>query len=379
MRRGTWLAAAALCICASTLWGCGGPDPAARNTPKAGGADPQVLNLYIWADYLGPDTIASFEKLTGIKVHISYYDTDETLETRMLMGHSGYDVVFPTAPYFERQIRSGAYLPLDKSELPNWKNLDAALMARVTANDPGNGHGVIYMWGTNGIGYNEKMVAEALPHTPPDSWGLIFDPTYASKLAQCGISVIDSPAEMVRHALQFLGKNPNAASPQDLEKVGVLLSNIRPYIRAIDSAGYIEALANGDICVAAAYNGDVVQARRRANEAKNGNKISFMIPKEGSSLWFSMVAIPKDAPNPANAHRFINYLLEPRVIAKITNFIGYANANTGAATLLEPSIASDPVIFPTSDQQKRLAVQTSDPPDQARATTRLWQKFKTGQ
>lgn len=327
---------------------------------------------------MGPHTIASFEKLTGVKVHISYFDTDETLETRMLTGHSGFDVVFPTAPYFQRQIRSGAYLPLDKEKLPKFGNLDAALMARVTANDPGNAHGVIYTWGTNGIGYNVKMVAEALPDTPVDSWRLIFEPAYASKLAKCGISVIDSPAEMVRHALQYLGKDPNAASPQDLEQVDALLTKIRPYIRTIDSAGYIEALANGDICIAAGYNGDVIQARRRANEAKNGNKIAYVIPREGSSLWFSMVAIPKDAPNPANAHLFINFLLDPQVIANITNFIGYANANAAATPLLDPSIAADPVIFPTPDQQKRLFVQTNDSPEQTRAITRLWQKFKTG-
>jgi len=370
---------AALCLSTSLLLSCGNPDSGARNTPFAASHGDKVLNLYIWADYLGTNTISSFEKLTGIKVHVSYFDTDETLETRMLTGNSGFDVVFPTAPYFQRQIRSGAYLLLDKSKLPNLLNLDHALMSRVTINDPDNAHGVVYTWGTNGIGYNEKKVTAVLPNTVLDSWALVFDPAYASKLATCGISVLDAPAPMVRHVLEYLGRNPAAPTPQDMEDVEGLLTKIRPYIRTIDSAGYIESLANGDICLAVGYNGDVVQARRRAIEAMNGNTIAYVIPKEGSDLWFSMVAIPKDAPNAANAHLFINYLMDPQVIANITNFIGYANANSAATPLLDPSIASDNIIFPTPEQQQRLFVQTDDSPEQTRAITRLWQKFKTGQ
>jgi putrescine transport system substrate-binding protein len=379
MPLGKQILSAALCASASLLLSCGNPDSAARNTPSAASHHDKVLNLYIWADYLGPNTISSFEKLTGIKVHVSYFDTDETLETRMLTGNSGFDVVFPTAPYFQRQIRSGAYLLLDKSKLPNLLNLDHTLMSRVTINDPDNAHGVVYTWGTNGIGYNEKKVAAVLPNTALNSWALVFDPAYASKLAKCGISVIDAPAPMVRHVLEYLGRNPAAPSPQDMEDVERLLTKIRPYIRTIDSAGYIESLANGDICLAVGYNGDVVQARRRAIEAMNGNTIAYLIPKEGSDLWFSMIAIPKDAPNAANAHLFINYLMDPQIIANITNFIGYANANSAAAPLLDPSIASDNIIFPTPEQQQRLFVQTDDSPEQTRAITRLWQKFKTGQ
>jgi len=378
--RGQSLIAAALCVASFLLAGCGHPDSAAQSSHPAGNMeDKGVLNIYNWADYLGSDTISSFEKLTGVKVHVSYFDTEETLETRMLTGNSGFDVVFPTAPYFQRQIRSGAYLRLDKSKLPNLAKLDSALMSRVSVNDPGNEHGVVYLWGTNGIGYNEKMVAAVLPGTALDSWGLVFDPAYASKLAKCGISVIDAPAAMVRHALEYLGRDPNAPGPKDMADVEQLLARIRPYIRTIDSAGYIEALANGDICIAVGYNGDVVQARKRAIEAKNGNVIAYVLPKEGSELWFSMVAIPKDAPNVLNAHLFINYLMDPQVIANITNFIGYANANSAATPLLDPSIAKDTVIFPTPDQQRRLYVQTDDSAEQTRAITRLWQRFKTGQ
>jgi putrescine transport system substrate-binding protein len=369
-----------LVFLASLALGCSQADTAAKGGhAEAGGGDKGTLNLYIWSDYLGPDTIASFEKLTGIKVRVSYFDTDEALETRMLTGNSGFDVVFPTAIFFQRQIRSGAYLALDRSRLPNFKNLEPGLMSRVTQNDPGNVHGVVYMWGTNGIGYNEKMVAEALPNTPLDSWRLVFDPSLASKLAKCGISMIDSPDSMMRHALEYLGRNPNAPSAQDLADVEALFAKIRPYVRNIDSAGYIEAMANGDICVAVGYSGDFVQARNRALEAKNGIKISYVVPKEGSELWFSMVAIPKDAPNPENAHLFINYLMDPQVIANISNFIGYANANAAATPLLKASMASDSVIYPPADQQQRLFVAEDSSPEQSRRMTRIWQKFKTSQ
>jgi putrescine transport system substrate-binding protein len=362
---------AVLCVAASLMLSCGSSDSSAPG--------PKVLNLYTWSDYLAPDTIASFEKQTGIKVHVSYFETNETLESRMLTGHSGFDVVVPTGPYFQRQIRSGVYLPLDKKKLPNLANLDPELMARVAINDPGNTHGVIYAWGTYGIGYNEKMLAQALPNEPLDSWRLIFDPAYARKLAACGISTLDAPAGVVRLVLQYLGKNPDAPSSQDLAEVGTVLSKIRPYIRTIDSTNIIQAMANGDICIALGYNGDFVQARKRAKDAKNGVEIGYMIPKEGSLLWFDILAIPRDAPNVESAHLFMNYLMDPKVIATITNFIGFANANTAASPLLDASIAADPIIFPPRDQQQRLFVQTEDSPEQSRAITRLWQKFKTGE
>jgi putrescine transport system substrate-binding protein len=359
-------------LCASAAWmaGCGGPGKSDGNN---------VLNLYIWSDYLAPDTIASFEKLTGVKVHVSYFETNETLESRILTGNSGFDVVVPTAPYLQRQIRSGAYLPLDKKKLPNLANLDPKLMARVAQNDPGNTHAVIYAWGTYGLGYNEKMVAQALPNAPLNSWRLIFDPAYAAKLAKCGISTLDAPAGVVRLVLKYLGKDPNAPSPQDLAEAEAALNKIRPYIRTIDSTNIIQAMANGDICLALGYNGDFVRARKRAREAKNGIAIGFVIPEEGSLLWFDMLAIPRDAPNAANAHLFINYLMDPKVIANITNFIGFANANSAASPLLDASIASDTIVYPPRDQQQRLFVQMEDSPEQARAMTRIWQKFKTGQ
>ncbi len=371
---------AMLCVSAALVSGCGNPDSRTRNAQRdEKSADNKVLNLFIWADYLAPDTIASFEKLTGVKVRVSYFETNETLEARMLTGSSGFDVVVPTAPYFQRQIRSGAYLPLDKKQLPNLVNLDPTIMARVALNDPGNVHGVVYAWGTYGIGYNEKMVAEVLPNTALNSWRLIFDPTYAAKLAKCGINVLDAPAGVIRLVLKYLGKNPNAPSPQDLADAETVLHRIRPYIRTIDSSLGIEAMANGDICIDLGYNGDFVQARNRAKEAKNGIKINYVIPVEGSLLWFDMLAIPRDAPNVANAHLFINYLMNPQVIAHISGFIGNANANSAASPLLDPSIATDTIMYPSPDQQQRLFVQAEDSPEQARAITRIWQKFKTAQ
>ena len=367
-------------LCVSSMIGCGRSDsgaPTAHADEKSG--DKKILNLYIWTDYLAPDTIASFEKQTGVKVRVSYFDTNETLEARVLTGSSGFDVVVPTAPYLQRQIRSGAYLPLDKTKLPNITNLDPAIMARVALNDPGNAHGVVYAWGTYGIGYNAKMVAEALPDVPINSWRLIFDPAFAAKLAKCGINFLDAPAGVVRLVLRYLGKNPDAPTAQDLADAEAVLSKIRPYIRTIDSSINIQAMANGDICVALGYNGDFVQARNRAKEANNGIKIGYVIPDEGSLLWFDMLAIPRDAPNVANAHLFINYLMNPQVIAKISNFIGFANANSAASPLLDATIVADPIIYPPREQQQRLFVQSEDPPERSRAITRLWQKFKTAQ
>src|ERR1700730_2655640 len=314
-----------------------------------------------------------------MKVHAAYFYTNETLETKLLAGSSGFDVVVPTASYFERQIKAGVYLPLDKSKLPNMRYMDGLLMSKVALHDPGNAHGVIYMWGTNVIGYNEKQIKALLPKAPLDSWRMVFDPAVASKVAKCGISVLDSPAEMMRAVYSYLGKDPNSQRPEDLVQAEAVLTKIRPYVRNINSSEYIEALANGDICVAVGYNGDVLQARDRAREAGQGIEIKYTVPKEGSILWFDMLAIPKDAPNPDSAYAFINYILTPRVIADITNFKRFANADMQAQSLIDPAVRDDPGIYPPAEQQKQLAVQLADSADQTRAITRVWQKFKTGQ
>src|SRR5271167_14614 len=359
------------------LSACGGKPAADGGASTAAAA--KVLNLYIWSDYLAPNTLADFEKQTGIKVHVAYYDTNETLETKLLAGSSGYDVVVPTASYFERLIKAGAFMVLDKSKLPNLKNMDAQLMARVSQHDPDNAHGVIYLWGTNGIGYNEKMVKALMPDAPLDSWRLVFDPAVASKLAKCGISVLDSPAEMMRAVLSYLGRDPNSQKPEDLAVAEQTLLKIRPYIRNINSSEYIEALANGDLCIAVGYNGDVLQARDRAREANKGIEIKYVVPKEGSILWFDMLAIPKDAPDVDSAYAYLNYIMTPQVIADISDFKRYANANAASQDLVLPAVREDPGIYPPLELRQKLAVQLADSPEQTRAITRMWQKFKTGQ
>lgn len=362
--------------CSLALSACGSKPTSGA---KQAGASGKVLNLYIWSDYLAPNTLSNFEALTGIKVHAAYFDANEALETKLLAGSSGYDIVVPTASYFGRQIKAGVYLALDKSKLPNIKNMDPQLMSRVTVHDPGNSHGVIYLWGTNGIGYNEKMVKALMPNAPLDSWSLVFDPAVAAQVAKCGISILDSPAEMLRAVYSYLGKDPNSQSAADLAQAEAVLEKIRPYIRNINSSEYIEALANGDLCIAVAYNGDVLQARDRAHEANKGIDIQYRVPKEGSILWMDMLAIPKDAPNPESAYAFINYIMTPQVTADISNFKRYANANAAAWPLVVPAVAGDPGIYPTPEMQKKLTVQLGDSPEQTRAITRVWQKFKTGQ
>ena len=357
--------------------GAGGDGAAAAGSTAAGST--KVLNLYIWSDYLAPNALSDFEKQTGIKVHVAYFDTNETLETRLLAGHSGFDIVVPTASYFERQIKAGVYLPLDKTKLPNIKNMDPQLMAKVALHDPDNAHGVIYTWGTNGIGYNEKMIKALMPDAPLDSWRLVFDPAVAAKIAKCGISVLDSPAEMLRAVLSYLGRDPNSQKPEDLAAGEATLDKIRPYIRNINSSEYIEALANGDLCVAVGYNGDVLQARDRAHDANKGIDIKYMVPKEGSILWFDMLAIPKDAPDPENAYAFMNYMMTPQVSADVSDFRRYASGNAAAKPLVEPAVRDDPGIYPPQELREKLAVQLADSPDQTRAITRVWQKFKTGQ
>jgi putrescine transport system substrate-binding protein len=358
----------------------GNPGAGANAGTGTGTGKPgRVLNLYIWSDYLAADTLSNFEKETGIKVHAAYFDTNETLETKLLAGSSGYDVVVPTASYFERQIKAGVYLALDKSKLPNLKNMDPELMSKVALHDPGNAHGIIYTWGTNGIGYNQKMVKEAMPDAPIDSWRLVFDPAVASKVAKCGISVLDSPAEMIRAVFSYLGKDPNSQNPGDLVLAEAVLTKIRPYIRNINSSEYIEALANGDLCVAVGYNGDVMQARDRAREASKGIEVKYFVPKEGSILWFDMLAIPKDAPDPDSAYAYLNYIMTPKVIADISNFKRYANPNTASEPLVSESVRNDPGIYPPPEQRQKLAVQLADTADQTRAITRVWQRFKTGQ
>lgn len=361
------------------LSACGGPQGAGPAMAPSGASKAQVLSVYIWPDYLAPDTLADFEKKTGIKTQVLVFDTNETLETKLLAGNSGFDVVFPSAPYFERQIAAGVYRDLDKTRLPNLANMDPQLLSQVAHNDAGNRHGAIYLWGTEGIGFNTEMVRKRLGGAAADSWSMVFDPAIASKLADCGINVLDNPAGVIRLVLRFLHRDPNAPTATDLQDVESALLRARPYVRTIDSFAYTQALANGDICVAVAYNGDAAQARARALESGNRINIGFVIPKEGSIMWFDMMAIPKDAPHSDNAHAFLNYVMDAQVMARISNFTRYANANAAATSGVEASIANDSMIYPTSEERARLFVQQADTVDRARVLTRIWQRFKTGQ
>lgn len=347
----------------------------------ASAQEEKVLNIYNWSDYIAPDTIANFEKETGIKVHYDVYDSNETLEAKLLAGHSGYDLVVPSAsPYLARQAASGVYRKIDKQALKNYGNLDPQILAAAANADPGNQYGVPYMWGTTGFGYNRAMVKAALGNgAPVDSSALLFDPANAKKLASCGISLLDSAEELFPAALAYLGGNPLSRTPADLDRAAGVIQAIRPYIRKFNSSEYINDLANGDLCVAWGYSGDVVQARDRARDAKNGVDIAYTIPKQGAMIWIDMMAIPADAPHPDNALRFIDYILRPEVAAKISDAVAYANPNRTATKLVDPSIRDDPNIYPPASVRARLFFDKPVTPQYERLRTRAWTRIKTGE
>src|ERR1700737_3111701 len=326
-------------------------------------AEEPRLNVYNWSDYIAPDTIPKFTAETGIKVTYDVYDGNEVLEAKLLSGRSGYDVVVPSAsPFMARQIQAGVYRVLDRGKLPNWTNLDPRILEMVAASDPGNAHGVPYLWSFTGIGVNETQLRAALDEAAPgDSLALIFDPAVAAKLAPCGISLLDTPQEVFPAALAYLGLDPKSRDLGELEKAFAALEKIRPYIRKFHSSQYINDLANGDLCVALGYSGDVVQARNRAREAGNGTAIVFLLPKEGAMKSVDMLGIPADAPHPENALRFIDYLLRPAVIADITNAVSYPNENLPATALVKPEIRDDAAVYPPADVRRRFYVDIPAP------------------
>lgn len=339
-----------------------------------------TVNIYNWSDYIAEDTVKKFEEQTGYKVVYDVYDSNETLEAKLLAGNSGYDVVVPTSSFLQRQIGAGIYQPLDKSKLPNLKNMDEALMASAAAYDPGNEHAVIYMWGTIGLGVNVAKVKERLGEDAPvDSWALVFDPQYASKLADCGISMLDSPSEILPEALAFLGLDPTTSDKAELEKAAETLMAVRPYVRYFNSSQYLSDIANGEICVAVSFSGDAFIAADRAAAAGSGVEVDYVIPDEGAMVWFDMLAIPADAPNPEAAHAFINYLMEPDVIAAVTDYVSYPNANKEATDLVDEEIRENPAIYPTPEILARLFPEPVPNARDSRALTRIWTKVRTGQ
>jgi len=349
-------------------------------TPGPGIAQEKVLNIYNWSDYIAEDTIKKFEAKTGIKVTYDVYDSNEVLEAKLLAGSSGYDVVVPTSDFLQRQIAAGVYTKLDKSKLPNLKNMDPDLMKSAANYDPDNAYATIYMWGTTGIGYNTKAVAKRLgENAPTDSWALVFDPANAEKLKDCGISMLDAPTEMIPAAMNYLGLDPRSTKKEDLEKGAALLEKIRPNIRYFHSSQYISDLANGDICVSVGWSGDVFQARDRATEAKKGVEIGYSIPKQGALQWFDMMAIPVDAKNKDSAYAFINFVMDAQITADITNYVWYANGNKASLPMVEQEIKDDPGIFPSDEVKAKLWGAQVYKKRTDRIITRLWTKIKTGQ
>jgi putrescine transport system substrate-binding protein len=345
--------------------------------------DANVVNLYNWSDYRADDTLTNFTKLTGIKVVEANYDSNEMLEGKLVAGHSGYDVVVPSGFFLQHQIPplagSSLYLKLDKTKLPNLANMDPAIMKAIQAFDPGNQYAVDYMWGTTALGYNVDLVKKALPNAPTDSWDLLFKPENAKALAGCGITVLDAPSEVVAIALNYLGLPANSEKPEDLKKAEDLLTAVKPYIRKFDSSGYIDDLANGDACLSLGYSGDVYIAKKRAIDAKKGVNISYFIPKEGTIEWFDMLAIPADAPHPDNALKFMNYIMDGKVTADISNNVFYANGNTAAFPLTDKAITGDPNIYPPAAVTAKLVPLQAHTDDFNDLLTRTWTRIKTGQ
>lgn len=341
----------------------------------------EELHVYNWSDYIAEDTIATFEQQTGIKVVYDVYDSNEVLEAKLLAGHSGYDLAFPTArPFADRHIKAGLYQALDKSQLSNLGNLDPVIMQSLVDIDPDNQHLVPYMWGTTGIGYNVNKVREILGDDMPlDTWRLLFDPEIVAKLADCGVTLMDDATEVFVAARAYRGQPTDDFSKSALNEAVETINAVRPYIRYFHSSQYINDLANGDICVAHGYSGDILQARDRAAEAGNGVEVAYAVPSEGAVVWTDVMVIPADAPNPAAAHRFINYLLQPEVIAPITNYVAYANANAAATDLVDEEIRQDPGIYPPAATREKFIVIKTPSERQIRDMNRSWTRVKTGQ
>jgi putrescine transport system substrate-binding protein len=344
-------------------------------------AQERVLNVYNWSDYIDPYAVARFTRETGIRVRYDVYDSLETLEGRLSAGRSGYDIIVPTSePTFARLVRAGALRPIDRAAVPNWRNLDATLMERVAGIDPGNRHGAVYLWGTVGLGIRVDRVRAALgPDVPLDSLDILLRPENAQRLARCGIMVMDSPTDVLPSVLRWLGRDPNSNAADDLRAAEQALMGIRRHVRTIiASSSILDALATGEACVALTYSGDVIQAQARAREANRGVQVGYVMPREGAQLWFDMLAIPADAPNPDAAHAFINFLLQPDVMAGITNHVRYPNAVPSSRALVEEAVRNDPSVFPPAEALARTFVAGTPPREAERARTRLWARFKAG-
>jgi putrescine transport system substrate-binding protein len=366
-------AAAAVLGLALGTTACGGRHAAAPAPEE------QVLNVYNWADYVGYRTIAEFERRTGIKVVYQTYDSNQTLEATMLVGHSGYDIVSTTTTFYDRQIKAGAYLPLDKSQLPNWKNLDPAVLAIQAQADPGNRYALPYLHAMNGFVYNVDLVRAHMPEAPTDSLAMIFDPKVIAHFADCGVTFLDSPEDVIQLALAYLHLDPNSRRVEDLHAAERVVMAVRPYIRTFDSNDYWHQLASKELCLAIAWSSDYSVAQARAREDGTGARLAFTLPKEGSNITYNAFLIPASAPHPLAAHKFLNYILEPQVIADITNDIHYGNDNLAARPFVKSEILGDPAVYPPPDLRARLYLPAELGQDYDRLRTRVWTHIKTGQ
>ncbi|MFQ2293363.1 polyamine ABC transporter substrate-binding protein [Aeromonas enteropelogenes] len=337
-----------------------------------------VVHFYNWSDYIGETTLSDFQQKTGIKTVYDVFDSNETLEGKLLTGRTGYDLVVPSNNFLAKQIQAGAFQKLDKSQLPNLANLDPVLLGQLDKVDPGQQYAVPYLWGTNGIGYNVDKIKAVLGVDKIDSWATIFEPENMAKLSRCGVAFLDSADEMIPAVLNYLGLDPNSHEPADIKKAEAQLLKVRPYVAYFHSSKYIGDLANGDICVAAGFSGDILQAAARAEEAGKGVNIAYSIPKEGANLWFDMMAIPADAHNVKEAHALINYVLRPEVIAKISNYVGYANPNAKAGEFMDEEVRKDERVYPPQAVLEHLFVQEAHPRAVQRQMTRSWTKIKSG-
>jgi len=347
--------------------------------PAAAQGRQRVVNVYNWSDYIDPTVIDDFTKGTGITVRYDTFDSNDTLETKLLAGKSGYDVVAPTAYFLERQIKAGIFQKLDKSQLPNLANAWPEITRRLAKYDPGNLYGVNYMWGTTGIGYNAKKARELLgANGRIDSWDIVFKPENLAKFKDCGVHLLDSSDDILAAALHYLGLDPNTTKEGDYQKAADLLIKIRPYVRKFHSSEYLNALASGEVCFVVGFSGDIKQAQKRAAEAKNGVEIAYTIPKEGAQLWFDNLAIPRDARNVAEAHAFIDYLQKPEVAAKNSNLVAYANGNLASQKFIDKAILEDRTIYPDEATMSRLYTMNAHDAKTTRLMNRLWTRIKTG-
>jgi len=374
-------------VFAAMLAGCSGgskpPDENAKpvsTATTASGAPmdaEKVVNVYNWSDYIEPSVLTDFKKEYGIKVNYDVFDSNEVLMTKVLTGHTNYDVVAPSGAFLAPQIQAGVYQKLNKALLPNWRYLDPAVLKKMEYYDPGNQYAVDYMWITSGPGYNVAKVKERLAAAPVDSWRMFYDPTVISRFADCGVSVLDAPTEVIPTVLLYLGKDPNSNSMEDLQAAEKVLTAVRPQIRYVHSSRYIDDLANGEICLALGWSGDVKQARDRAAEAGKGIDIAYNIPKEGAISNYDVFAIPADAPHPNNAHLFINFMMRPDIAARNTNLLKYANGDTPTGDIKE-SVRNDPGVYPPPEVLAKLHPEPPRSPEYIRMLTRTWTRIRTG-